>query len=140
MRTIPLILSLVICLVTCPRANAIAPHSYSANACINFGSRDEMTPASKQSLAQLLELLHTPSSPTAAGDTQTGSPELQVVLRMVACALTSNISGEATTPLGNILGEAMRQAPSAWCPVIAVDSYPKRLSAIGVLCEVLHEK
>ena len=28
---------------------------------------------------------------------------------MVACALTGNISGEATTPLGNILGEAMRQ-------------------------------
>jgi len=29
---------------------------------------------------------------------------------MVACALAGNISGEATTPLGNILGEAMRQA------------------------------
>ena len=29
---------------------------------------------------------------------------------MVACALTGNISGEATTPLGNILGEAMRQS------------------------------
>ena len=28
---------------------------------------------------------------------------------MVAWALTGNISGEATTPLGNILGEAMRQ-------------------------------
>ena len=27
---------------------------------------------------------------------------------MVACALTGNISGEATTPLGNILREAMR--------------------------------
>jgi hypothetical protein len=27
---------------------------------------------------------------------------------MVACALTGNISGEATTPPGNILGEAMR--------------------------------
>jgi hypothetical protein len=30
---------------------------------------------------------------------------------MVACALTGNISGEATNPLGNILREAMRQTP-----------------------------
>jgi hypothetical protein len=29
---------------------------------------------------------------------------------MVACVLTGNISGEATTPLGNILREAMRHA------------------------------
>jgi hypothetical protein len=29
---------------------------------------------------------------------------------MVACALTGNISGEATTPLGNILREAMRHS------------------------------
>ena len=28
---------------------------------------------------------------------------------MVACALTGNISGEATDPLGNIRREAMRQ-------------------------------
>jgi hypothetical protein len=32
---------------------------------------------------------------------------------MVACALAGNISGEATTPLGNILREAMRHPPRA---------------------------
>lgn len=30
---------------------------------------------------------------------------------MVACVLTGNISGEATNPMGNILGEAMRHSP-----------------------------
>jgi hypothetical protein len=32
---------------------------------------------------------------------------------MVACALTGNISDEATTPLGNILREAMRHWPTS---------------------------
>jgi hypothetical protein len=33
---------------------------------------------------------------------------------MVACALTGNISGEATNPLGNILREAMRHLKPPW--------------------------
>jgi hypothetical protein len=35
---------------------------------------------------------------------------------MVACALTGNISGEATNPLGNILREAMRQQSRIFDP------------------------
>jgi len=108
MRIVGLVFLSMIGLATCPPAGAIAAHAYYANACINFDSRDDqITAASKQSLARLLELVDTPSSPTEAGDTRTGAIELQIVLRYEYGLSALNPDREAY--LSFLTGELVKQ-------------------------------